>query len=170
MKMREITSAREAYDAEPDHAEALNQTGFWGKAGAGCIFLAKATGRLGIVHRGPSVEQPNTWGTIGGAIDPNESPQRAVEREGQEEVGYTRQHGDYFVPLDMFESGTFRYTTLLYVVEAEFNGRLNWESQDFNWFTLDDLPQPLHFGIAATLSKTKPISIIKTEIAKYRSA
>ena len=57
------------YEDDSDHAEALQQTGFWGRAGAGVLFLARDTGRILIAHRSADVEQPDTWGTWGGAID-----------------------------------------------------------------------------------------------------
>ena len=137
MKIKEIASQNTdseligtAYDPikdkDPIHSAALRQTGFWGKQGVGCIFLAKTTSRLGISHRSMQVEQPGTWGTIGGAIDDGEDPEYATIREAEEEVGYHMQHGDYLIKLDLFESGTFRYTTFLYVIESEFNTKGNW--------------------------------------------
>jgi 8-oxo-dGTP pyrophosphatase MutT (NUDIX family) len=174
MKVTEIIKQEPAQPAlshdelENLHGDALARTGFWGAQGAGCIFLAMDTGRIGIVHRGPSVEQPNTWGTVGGAIDPGEDPQRAVIREGEEECGYRMQSGDYLVPLDLFESGSFRYTTFIYVVKTAFQARLNWEAQGFDWFQFGQWPTPLHFGIANTLKKPNCVAIIEAEIRKYQ--
>ena len=54
---------------DSEHRAELNRTGFWGKQGAGCIILAKDTGRICLPHRSQYVEQPGTWGTWGGAID-----------------------------------------------------------------------------------------------------
>lgn len=152
-----------------DHAEALRTTGFWGKAAAGCMFLAKNTGRLGLAHRSMSVEQPGTFGTVGGAIDPGEDPALATVREAEEEVGYRKQAGDYLVPLDVFQSGTFRYTTFLYVVEQEFRAELNWEAQGFTWFEFGQWPEPIHFGIAATIVKPFCANLVKSEIMKYQT-
>jgi 8-oxo-dGTP pyrophosphatase MutT (NUDIX family) len=159
---------------DSEHAEALKTTGFWGKQGAGAIFLAKATGRIGIVHRSNNppprrVEQPGTWGSIGGAVDPGEDLETAVKREGEEEVGYAPQAGDYLVHLDEFTSGTFRYTTFLYVVNDEFTTTLNWEAQDFRWFTFGEWPTPLHFGLISTFGKQPCMDIIRAEIAKYHA-
>lgn len=39
---------------------------FWGNAGAGVILFAKDTGRVLLALRSPYVNEPNTWGTIGG--------------------------------------------------------------------------------------------------------
>jgi 8-oxo-dGTP pyrophosphatase MutT (NUDIX family) len=155
---------------ESDHWAAHRETGFYGRAGAGCIFLARVTGHIGIAHRAFGVEEPNTWGTVGGALDSGDDPQRATIREARQEVGYIMQPSDYLVPIDLFQSGTFRYTTFLYVVTGEFTARLNWENQAFQWFEFGHWPQPLHFGLAATLSKPQCQTLIKAEIEKYRQS
>lgn len=167
MQVSEIADSLSAQQIHDMHQDALDRTGFWGAQGAGCIFLAKDTGRIGIVHRGPDIQQPLTWGTIGGAIDPAEDPETAVVRECEEEVGYSRQPGDELVPLDVFVSGTFRYTTFLYVVETEFEAQLNWEAIAFRWFNFGDWPSPLHFGIRTTLAKPEPVAIIEKTIARF---
>ena len=63
----------EITDNETEHRRALNQTGFWGRQGAGCVFLAQDTGRLCLAHRSSAVEQPGTWGTWGGKSEEHTS-------------------------------------------------------------------------------------------------
>ena len=71
------------FENHPDeeHFDALHKTGFFGAAGAGCVFLARSTGRLLICHRSEYVERPGTWGGWGGAINSSRaqatSPRRA---------------------------------------------------------------------------------------------
>jgi 8-oxo-dGTP pyrophosphatase MutT (NUDIX family) len=144
-----------------EHKKALDATGFWGKAGAGCIFVALDTGRLLLPLRSEHVQQPLTWGTWGGAIDEGETPEKAVRREVSEEAGY---HGHYEIePLFLFKSGTFRYFNYLAIVDNEFTPRLDWENKKADWFELDALPSPLHFGLAGVLDD--PASLQK--IMKY---
>lgn len=151
---------------DQEHADALLQTGFWGKQGAGCIFLAKSTARIGIAHRSSRVEQPNTWGTVGGAVDTGHDLQQTIMKEAEEEVGYRHRPGDYLRDLDLFQSGSFKYTTFLYVVAEEFQARMNWETQGFDWFTLGQWPQSLHFGLVSTFSKPACLGIIQEEIQR----
>jgi 8-oxo-dGTP diphosphatase len=127
-----------------------DETGkFWGSQGAGAVFLAEDTGRILIQHRSAYVNEPNTWGVIGGAIDSGEDPQEAMQREVQEETGY---HGPMRVEkLYVFQSGKFRYTNFLVTVPHEFSPHHGWESQGHVWTTLDDLPEPLHFGFKSLL-------------------
>lgn len=161
MKVNEI------FDPDDDHANALQQTGFWGRAGTGSIFLSQDTGLIGIAHRSSQVEQPNTWGTVGGAIDQGHDPATTAIKEAFEELHYRKRPLDYLRHLDQFQSGTFRYTTYLYVVERQFNAVLNWESQDFQWFQFGKWPSPLHFGLIATLSKPDCLAVIEEEVRKY---
>jgi 8-oxo-dGTP pyrophosphatase MutT (NUDIX family) len=50
---------------------------------AACVFVRDSEGRLLLVrHRNTGL-----WGTVGGAIDPGESPRSAAERECLEETG-----------------------------------------------------------------------------------
>lgn len=118
---------------------------YWGREGAGCIFLAKNTGRILLAHRGEDVEQPGTWGTWGGKIDQGESPKDAVVREVEEETGFS---GNYKIhPLYVFKDGHFRYHNFLVVVPFEFTPKLNWENDDSKWVEFGHWPQPLHFGL-----------------------
>ena len=130
---------------DQEHQKALNQTGFWGKQGAGCIIVAKDTKRLLLPLRSRHVQEPNTWGTWGGAIDSNEDPAEAAKREVQEEAGYDGNVET--IPLAVFRKGTFQYHNFLAIVDTEFIPTLNWETQKFRWTELDNIPQPTHFGL-----------------------
>jgi 8-oxo-dGTP pyrophosphatase MutT (NUDIX family) len=148
-----------------EHTKAYNKTGFWGKAGAGCIVLAKSTGRILIAHRGTKgLSEPGTWGTIGGAIDSGEDPLEAVKRELKEETGYAG--GAKVIPLHVFEKDSFKYYNYLVVVSEEFVPRLDWENQDAQWFRFGEWPRPLHFGLKGILSNSSDVAIIKKCIGK----
>jgi 8-oxo-dGTP pyrophosphatase MutT (NUDIX family) len=156
----------EIFEGEDDHlhAQKLQQTGFWGAQGAGCIFLARDTKRFLIAHRSAHVEQPNSWGTWGGAIDRNEAPEHAAKREATEESGY---NGPLrLLPLYVFEAKkngevAFRYHNFLAIVENEFTPRLDWESQGFRWCEFGNWPSPLHFGLKAILNDPHSIAVMK---------
>lgn len=163
-----LSNVERARLEEPENAEALDKTGFWGKAAAGCILLAKDTGRIGIALRGPEVEQPGTWGTIGGAVVGDATPAQTVRKETPEEIGYTIRPTDKLVPLDVFESGEFRYTTFVLVVQGEFEAKLNWENKAFAWFDFGNWPRPLHFGLQKTLDKPECQSKLQTLVQEVQ--
>jgi 8-oxo-dGTP pyrophosphatase MutT (NUDIX family) len=136
---------------DAEHGKEVAITGFWGKQGAGCIILAKSTKRILLPHRSRSVQEPNTWGVWGGAIDSDEIPKEAAKREVQEEAGYDGE--TEMIPLSVFEKGTFKYHNFLAIVDEEFEPKLNWETQDYKWVDFGDWPQPLHFGLQSLLAK-----------------
>lgn len=145
--------AYELFESDQEHADALAKTGFWGKQAAGCIFLARDTGRYLIAHRSPYVQEPNTWGTWGGAIDSGENPEAALRREIGEEAGY---HGPLLLKhLWTFKhSSGFQYHNYLAVVAAEFEPQLDWETQGFAWVEKGEWPQPMHPGFVQLLQNT----------------
>lgn len=146
-------------EGDKAHYDAFNKTGFFGAQAAGCVFVARSTGRMMLVHRSEAVEQPFTWGNCGGAHHEDETPIDAARREGYEETGYTG-HID-LVPAFVFTSGTFRYSNFFAVVEDEFVPELGWEATDYKWCTLDDMPAPLHFGIEALFGDAASLNAYK---------
>jgi len=142
----------ESSDDDIEHSKALQSTGFWGKEGAGCIFLARDTGRILLQFRSSQVLQPHTWGTWGGAIDAGEDPKDAVRREVEEETGYSGKFG--ITHLWTFEKDSFRYHNFLVIVEKEFEPELGWEGDGFEWVDFGDWPSPLHFGLKSLLDRS----------------
>lgn len=144
---------------DAEHRAELNRTGFWGKQGAGCIILAKDTKRICIPHRSSYVEQPDTWGTWGGAIDSGEDPKVAAIRELREEAGYNGKLE--LIPLFVFRhSSGFTYYNFLALVEKEFAPKLDWETQGYRWVEYGDWPEPLHNGLKLLLSDPESVETI----------
>jgi len=141
------------------HMKALRETGFWGRAAAGCLIQARETGRILIPHRSEHCQQPNTWGTWGGAIDSGESPEEAVLRELAEEAGFAAL--EEIIPLYVFEHRLgFRYHNFLVTVAVEFEPNINWETQAFDWFEYGKWPEPAHFGLTALLAHEESAAIL----------
>ena len=142
---------------DTDHAEELGRTGFWGKRGAGLLFCARDTGRLLVSHRSPHVQEPQTWGTWGGACDGKEPSAKAAEREAREETLYSG-------PLELEHVWTFThgsgfvYDNFLAFIPSEFTPTLGWETQGFRWVSgdLNDWPKPLHPGLEALIKAAGP--------------
>jgi 8-oxo-dGTP pyrophosphatase MutT (NUDIX family) len=142
-------------NADIEHGKALATTGFWGKQGAGAIILAKATGRILLPYRSARVEQPNTWGVWGGAIDEGDDPKATVKKEMKEEVGYTGTILN-ILPLYVFKDQRtgFQYHNFITIVPEEFQPTLNWETEDYDWVNFGDWPQPLHFGLKTLIQNS----------------
>ena len=139
-----------------DHSIYTDPSGrFWGNAGAGGIFYAEDTQKYCLAYRSKYVNEPHTWGVWGGAIDPGEDPKQAVKREIREEAGYT---GNYKLKLlHIYKSGDFTYHTFLIIIDKEFQPELDWETEDYGWFDLNNFPDKLHFGLKPILPKLKKV-------------
>ena len=156
----------EIFENDAEHAETLKQTGFWGTAGAGCIIFSRNTGRFLIQYRSRYVEQPNTYGTWGGAIDRGDSPEATVMKEVKEESGYTGKVKLH--PIYVFQKGDFKYYNFIAEVEDEFEPNLNWEAEGYKWVEYGEWPEPLHFGIQAILNDGKSVSVMKSLVKRQR--
>jgi 8-oxo-dGTP pyrophosphatase MutT (NUDIX family) len=153
---------RELFENDDEHFDALDRTGFFGAQAAGCIFVAKSTGRILLSHRSMYVLEPGEWGVWGGAINSGEDPQAAVRREVREEAGY---HGHFeLVPLYVFKKNTFRYFNFMVEVDDEFEPELDWETQGYVWCEWSQWPRPMHFGLAALLSDPESVKRIQAVI------
>jgi 8-oxo-dGTP pyrophosphatase MutT (NUDIX family) len=144
-----------------NHNLALQKTGFWGQRAAGAIFFSNETKRFMLGYRSDEVLEPHTYGTFGGAIDINESIKSSVRRELKEETGQS----DLLKlnALHIFKSKGFRYYNYIAFVEKEFSPCLNWENENYKWFTLNKLIscKNLHFGMANILEQKTPLEKLK---------
>ena len=144
---------------DQDHYNALKETGFWGKQGAGCIVYARDANMFLLAKRSRMVQEPGFWGIWGGAIDPNEDPKKAVLRELEEETEY--KGPARLKPLLVFTKGSFRYHNFVAIVPHAFKPELNWESSNYMWCKHGEWPEPLHFGLVALFNDKASIKILK---------
>lgn len=133
-------------DDDLDHGDFLQEAGFWGRRGAGCLFYALSTGRFLIAMRSDLVEEPYTWGTWGGAVDLGKTAEETVRREVWEEAGYGEKFDLVHVHTFSHESG-FVYENFIAIVEEEFEPTLDEETADYLWAKEGDWPSDLHFGM-----------------------
>jgi 8-oxo-dGTP pyrophosphatase MutT (NUDIX family) len=159
-EIRDDAAPPEREEGDEPHYDALERTGFFGEQGAGAILIAADTGRMLLVERSPKVEQPGTWGNMGGAHHADEDPDVAALREIREESGW---QGAILAMIAafVFTKGSFVYRNFVAVVPREFVPQLGWEAVDHRWCGLDDLPEPLHFGVEALLADPESRDIVE---------
>ena len=131
-------------------------TEFWGNQGAGILFLAHTTGRVLLTLRSAEVNEPHTWGIVGGKIDGRESPKTAAIREAREELGYNGKI-ENLIPAYTFKTKGFKFHNFIGIVPDEFTFTLDHENDDAGWFDIEELPSPLHFGLEHLFQNAKHI-------------
>lgn len=150
-----------------DYESYTNKSGeaFWGNNGAGILPICPSTKRILVGLRSEYVNEPNTWGIFGGAVDSKENPKDSAERELREELGYIGKIK--LVPSYIYTSpgGSFKYYNFIGIVDEEFKPRLNWENSNAQWITMDELLNlpDKHFGLTNLIenNKNQIISLIE---------
>ncbi|NET36059.1 MAG: NUDIX domain-containing protein [Cyanothece sp. SIO1E1] len=91
-----------------------------------------------------------TWTTPGGGIESGESPFEAVEREAYEEVKYRIKASDLVGVYSTPSMDDYVILLAAEVIEVE-----NWSPSEeisaMNYFSLDELPQPMHIRTATRI-------------------
>jgi len=156
---------------------------FWGNVGAGVLVFCSKTKRFLIQKRGANVNEPNTWGVIGGAVqdkknkkmltNPSQTEiEKTAKEELKEETGY---NGPLtLTPVFIFRTSnnSFSYHNFIGIVPSEFeiNPELGneWESSRTMWVSPEELKEiePKHFGLKKLIQDPKTI---KTLMNIYKS-
>lgn len=141
------------------HMASGKTASYWCDAAAGCLCVALSTGRVLLSKRGPDCDNPGTWTTVGGAVDGDETPLEACEREFHEETGYEGEA--VFTEVFKDETPEFTYTTFLCFVEDEFDAvslpEFADENAAFEWFEWGEWPEPLHPKFEEALPDLEPV-------------
>ena len=150
--MRHLKKAIRRLAEDYDNTSGAN---YWGERAAGVLLIAEDTWRILVALRSDDVNEPNTWGTIGGKVDDDETFEQAVIRELREEGGYSgpvRLIPAYkFVDEDVFE-----YQNFIGRIPHEVSLETDWETSAFEWVTVEELDElsPKHPGLEMLLSES----------------
>lgn len=120
---------------------------------AGSLIHAKEEDKWLFILRGEYVDHPLTWSLPGGRSEPNETYLETAIRETREEIGVDLT--DYPSKLIYIHKTDWPFTvykTFAFQVKNQFEPKLDWETVDYKWCSLDNLPTPMHWGIDAMLN------------------
>lgn len=131
---------------------------------SGFLLICPKTKELFLVKRAQNVDSPGTWCTVGGGVEKGEDFMQAAKRECVEELGSCPEISDIIDDIDSSMVEDLVYKTFVGVVSLEtrenWKPKLNPENDEFGWFKPNELPKPLHPGLAYTLK------ILKEKYAK----
>jgi 8-oxo-dGTP pyrophosphatase MutT (NUDIX family) len=127
----------------------------------GALIYARTTQRYLFLLRSTS-KYRNSWGLVGGKVEPGETVIQGLHREIQEELGGQIDNAK-IRPIEKFtsENGNFCYHTFVIVIDDEFVPDLNHEHDGYCWVPLDKYPKPLHPGVWRTFKFEAVINKIK---------
>ena len=129
---------------------------------SGVLFVTPQRTML-LLQRSDRVLQPGTWGIPGGAVPEIDgtlamTPLDSALKEVEEEIGFV----PHFEPIGNVvmrdPDSDFRYTTFVALVDEQFKPKLNWEHDDWGWFTIDEAfhALSLHPGLESFLESVDP--------------
>lgn len=128
----------------------------------GCLIYCRKTHRYLFLLRNTSKHR-NSWGLVGGKVEPGETVPEALHREIFEELGGIISDAKVR-PIEKFtsENENFVYHTFHIVVDDEFIPALNHEHTGYCWVPLENYPKPLHPGVWRTFKFDAVVERIKT--------
>lgn len=125
----------------------------WGKKAAG-FMIFRGDGRVLLTLRSQEVDSPGIWSIPGGRIEDAEDAPYAALNEAVEELGSLPPIK--IVDQHLYRSGQFQYLTLIAKMsERQARGwkpRLNWENDDWGWFSTSKLPEPIHPNVVSAVN------------------
>lgn len=125
-------------------------------ASAGLLFQRCDDGRFLLALRSQDVMDPGLWGIPGGYAEQGESALDTAIIEASEELGP--------VPIQFDIVGEYlakdsAYTTFHAVIGGDDANNwiptLNWENDDWGWFSAATLPEDTHPGVLDVLESMK---------------
>lgn len=137
--------------------------------GGGFIFcLCPKTHRILLGKRGlDTTWHPDEWFTFGGTLEDGETPRETAIREFYEETKLTpdkyKISEDWiYRAQDVDEKGNTHYIHIfLGVMDGELFPEIDFESQDWKWFSINDIPKlkahPILFEIFSDTNSIKHI-------------
>ena len=152
-----------------DAAEFANDSDemFWGNMGAGVLAFSKKTKRFLVLLRSQYVNEPGTYGLVGGKLDEESGEtdtQEVAKREFVEETGFS---GNIkLIPVFIYNAPGFEYHNFIGIVDDEFEPTLDWENDNSRWLNYNELIKlyPKHFGLKELLNDKRTINIIESLI------
>jgi len=126
------------------------------KPGAAGVLTLTKDGHFLLTKRTRKAKYlPGYWTVPSGESDVNnlESLEDCARREFKEETTHEIPKSAKLVCIDRYFSDERMYFLFLYRVPKRFFVKIDWEHEDVNWFTKDNLPEPISPQILDAIKK-----------------
>lgn len=136
-----------------------------GRSGAGILVVCTVTRRMLLGKRNQQCSFPEHWSPFGGMTEPGEDPRSAARREVFEEAHLALPDDVIFeepLCVDFRPKSKFTFYTYLAVLDFEPEVRINQESAGYAWFSMRDLPNPIHPGFRKVLASERGQDLVET--------
>ena len=135
------------------------------------LIWSRLTDTFLFILRSELCSHPLQWDVAGGHVDAGENYKQALYREIVEEIG--RDLSDAPIRL-LSETATeephFVMRNYVICVPEEFEPKLNWEHVEFQWKSLEEMPEPVTFSIDMLLSNDRAAVRLKEFQERCRKA
>jgi len=139
------------------------------KEGAGCLIFCRETDRFLLIERSEYVPVPLTWSLPGGGVDYGETPEEAARREIHEEIGFDVGDNPFkLIYTNEMHAPRFKFYTFACTVKHEFKPQLNYESSNYTWCDLSNLPSPLHWGVEQLINHDLSAELLKKFVEEQK--
>lgn len=120
------------------------------------LMLVTPDDRVLFLQRSGEGDHEGEWNFPGGKLEEDEYPLEAAVREAEEEAGFELSGEQEPTQIDHATSEEkVDFTTFRVDLDGTFEPTLDDEHIGYAWSPLDNPPQPLHPGVAATLDKIR---------------
>lgn len=119
---------------------------------AGVLFVAPDGDVLLLRRSSAEANYAGHWALPGGGVEEGETPAQGADREVGEEMGVKVSGPKKLLDQRMTPTG-MAFHTFAQPVAEKFAPKLNGEHSGYAWAPLDQLPNPIHPAVKATLSE-----------------
>lgn len=132
----------------------------------GILIVARDTNKILMLHR---VNYPSgTWSALAGGMEDGEDPIETVKREIGEEIGLNPDMVKDIKIVGISRAMGHPHYVMVGFVDREFKvPNLKTDENDkYGWFSVDNLPSPLHPGFLKSLDMVKPLLNLRESLKK----